>query len=934
MTKKNIHYSARSCLLFNALLVTILLFVQSWNWVNTAALFMGFVWIFIAITQEKKNPEDFTQERRFFPQASILLVLSFGLSWLPLENSVELFRNGMGISLVVSILMLTLASFGVYYSFTRKENWYSRLGMAGVILAIWYPFYVNAPRGTQGMVMFLALVAAIPLLNTVFPTIMQRNNLDEEEKTSTFTTEIETTKKRLKKSGSTDTSRLNTSLSETELNLLDQFKNLSAEEKQNLIAAYPALKEMFQEQEKATKTITESKAKKQFNPNRPRFVQHTVGNRLAGFLENTQDDEVVAILRAIIAHYGKNQDRTLLKEYFPKREFLTWLNFWPIEADYELLWAVGNVLTILPNPKAEKILRKHCRFLQDKIRNVGKESITIIADKSPEYQPALALGAILTAIGACLAMDKKYTNFSEDERLLERIAPLEERLEPLRKEVLDLNKKLKTLVERLYYQEGLSNYDIQYHPEFVEIDGPFQKLQAEISVLIKKRDALIEKLSGANYLLRIAKNGMDYTNYIRQYACMGLSFLLNSFLDKATKTEVQNTINSVKAESEEDVEVEKMVMNEDGDNLAGVGLLDFLKKMMPSVMGESVNGMSIYEVRLLPFSRVGEVVFVLKNTLKQFEKSKTNLSHAALFAVVEEICHLLPDAIDFFTAYPLKLMPKMVKKRLGFYREQGYHLQFWTRYIPPKDKPGNVIERYLEVLDYTQPNSLGLVVQLFQHRLLVIPILYHEYLHYTGIKNEAKVWLMEHLFLRYLIARHAPEDNLERQAYWAETVLLFAAIGDDLTLAFLNTDFTEPASIDALNSLITRLYGEQKTKIEAATYAQNTIDKEDKAILMNNALLRWDRHKPFPMLSEDKSQLEKENLKIILETKARQKNTMSHMEAKEIFEQKEVKAHLEAWTTFSKEVWDFDEMNEKLPTLFELIETWNGQDENLVVFKG
>ena len=189
--------------------------------------------------------------------------------------------------------------------------------------------------------------------------------------------------------------------------------------------------------------------------------------------------------------------------------------------------------------------------------------------------------------------------------------------------------------------------------------------------------------------------------------------------------------------------------------------------------------------------------------------------------------------------------------------------------------PGNVQYRYLEVIDYTKPNSMGMVYKLLFDDLLCIPILYHEYLHYKGRKNEAEVWLKEHYFLRDRILANAPKEDEQLAVYLDEIIARFTEVKDELTLSMLKTDFTQTEQLSTLNQLIMKQYGPQMNRFVAQQYAERMINQNNMNININNMFLRWDPLKRFPLLGKEGAIEEGMLVKEILTNRKMQKNTLT-----------------------------------------------------------
>jgi hypothetical protein len=154
-----------------------------------------------------------------------------------------------------------------------------------------------------------------------------------------------------------------------------------------------------------------------------------------------------------------------------------------------------------------------------------------------------------------------------------------------------------------------------------------------------------------------------------------------------------------------------------------------------------------FEIRLFKGITKIEFLEIFKKAIRFFNK---DVDLTIVKEVLEFLYIKMPELLIFLYKYSLKLIDRLLERKYGYYETKGYNLRYWTRYIPPKDV-GPVIKRYLEVIDYTQPNSIGISYDLFLEKHLILPVLFHEFLHYTGILNEAEVFIRESAYFNSLL---------------------------------------------------------------------------------------------------------------------------------------------------------------------------------------
>lgn len=585
---------------------------------------------------------------------------------------------------------------------------------------------------------------------------------------------------------------------------------------------------------------------------------------------------------------------------------------------------MGHCLSILPSVKALPTLKALFVELEnEKHKQTDEEAVS----SQENYFPDMAAATLLRAMGFCAARDASYLNFDKDQEILKEVDIIQGSMKSLQKEAREFYDARKKIIDRHLAQQLHPNA-LMYDPEFQNTEQELRAVIGELNALKAERDQAILHLSAGNFLTRAAYNERDYSAYVRQHAAVGLSQLLNhSFLEEAARKEIAETLRALRKTAEESRAEEGRGVPE----TEAASMEEHAKPRLPDEDGDP--RFSTYELRLMPGTKTGELNYLLHDALLQVAEDEQPLPPMDhLLETVKEICRCLPEAIRFLEKYPLKLMPFALRSRLAYYRETGYGLQLWTRYIPPRDVPGNVQFRYLEVLDYSQPNSMGMVYQLLFHPLLSVPVLYHEYQHYLGRKNEAEVWLREHYFLRRRIIERAPGHAQELAAYFNFVTSLFLSNRDFLTLSMLKTDFRDPGSLDCLNRVITLHYGPQMGQTAARQYAGKVIDRENFMLNLTNFTLNWDPQKRFPLLGQTGAEEEGKLAQKIISGRRMQKNTLLEDELAALIEEPEMRETEEAWQALLSRMEEIKSVFGAFPGLCQLLSEEN-REGDLLVYK-
>ena len=674
----------------------------------------------------------------------------------------------------------------------------------------------------------------------------------------------------------------------------------------------------------------------------PDFLRYQLVHLLPDYLENNNTARVVRVLRNTVGFFGQFGQLGLVQSLFPFQKVRAWyerflqneetesemeesdLYVAGKEENTQVHWAVANCYAILPDQAATSLLRNAFIKARDGLRKTkGKE----FSNRKALFYPEMIVGALLKALGHCASEMVTYTDFAGDRQVLEEIIPLDESITAMGNELNNYYKDRYDLLQRLMHIEHLTDEQIKNHPDYIAIQEKISPLELAINELVEARHGMEHRLSAAHFLMRVATNAQDYISYVRQHAYAGLSPLLHdSCLEKEAKDKIRDTMDAL--QKDPNVEEKEMELAEEGE-------VDLDAEKADRSDREYDPSFSIYELRLMPNSKKGEVNYIFFSALSLIANRDEVPNMPHLYGEIEELCLQMGGVIRFFEQFPLKIMPRPMRSRLAYFREIGYKLTHWTKYRPPKNVSGNVIYRYSEVEDYTQPNSMGIVFNMFSHKLLLIPVLFHEYQHYQDIKNEGDVWLREQYFLRHLIAKYAPQEQEQFNGYLKQVFALFSNIRDMLTLALLRTDFQQTDQLRAFNAFIVSHYGRQMKEPEAKEKANRQIQLENLHLYNINRSLTWDPIKQFPALDTPETVWQTRLIRDIVKTRKMQRNTITAAEVKSILNDPEINRYAQEWEEFTSQIHGVENLLHRLPSLVELM-SWRRMgmnDDDLLVFK-
>ncbi len=579
-------------------------------------------------------------------------------------------------------------------------------------------------------------------------------------------------------------------------------------------------------------------------------------------------------------------------------------------------------------------------------------------DEQLERDPMrlMAAQSLAVALGTCAALDPQMRILVRDE------AGRKQRHEALGHQIDQRNR----LVAKY-------NQLIAQHHAGKDVIDALRKQQDEIGEHDQKiqraREALRTELTPAALLLHTLSDAQAFPLEVRQGAAWGLHRILEEgALEGESRERVRERLAAVLHDQELNesalrdriaaqlpegdprirellVAAERYGDDRDAEELAAK--VHRLAPEVPTLTKEIRDGVETSSqsrgqgefgermLRILPGARLLELEGALRRGLRwmvELVEGRTGGDPALeenLLRTASLVGQELPDVMDFLSRYPLRLMTLHRHRQiLGQYSRDKVHIQFWTRYTPPRwfrganpSELGEVHRRYLDLDDRSTPNAMGLYYRLFEHPALVLPVLYHEFMHYGGpegdparaIENETEVLLREVLFARHLLARLAPAEDAGLPAYEAE---LAAAIRHTELLGLaqqLFFDFEDDGNLNAINDQIAETYGEG---LDAAT-AMATVEKRiaywNRTIELENQIDEakrfWCPEVDWPRLGTRETRDLTEHLRAVLSRALQQNHRLDFKRRDQVLSEPVCRRHRDDWSTYRRRPDAFAELS-------------------------
>jgi hypothetical protein len=465
------------------------------------------------------------------------------------------------------------------------------------------------------------------------------------------------------------------------------------------------------------------------------------------------------------------------------------------------------------------------RELAQVLRPVLQLNETVLLEQRDErYRLEKAAACMLSALGAGAA--RAAAPLDEDEA---RVAGARARADEAARGLagmLAAHRGLLASRDDPFGEHAWDGDDGSEHPSWAARD-PFRGLSiglsaAQIQGLRGRHDQfssdLWSRMSPVSLLLQVAEGDQAFATFVRQGAIQGLACVAQRpELSEAGRERIRDRVTAV-------------------------------------LQAGGAAPIRTWEVRLPEDGCLAEAALALHAGLSWMADNVAGGAPPAvphLLDTVRQIRAHVPDAVRFLQRCPLRLMTLADRLVLGECEVQGYQVLAKTRFTPPAGT-GPVRSREVLVEDLTEPNRMGVALQLFQHPLLLLPTLYHEALHAEGLVNEAEVHLREALFLRALLAQHAPRDDAGLPAWERRVSEILSSAGRRAMTELVLLDWERPAAIDLLNGYVQRVYGPRLNGEQAALAAEAEVDRVDGMLARANTspeVLSWCPEMPFPLLA-------------------------------------------------------------------------------------
>jgi hypothetical protein len=543
-------------------------------------------------------------------------------------------------------------------------------------------------------------------------------------------------------------------------------------------------------------------------------------------------------------------------------ELLTILSLIEIQMKQATLRQIADALPELSDngvARAAKLLRRYpsanwVPALKDVWLSI-EESVRINHDQpmNDDLDPFLdaATNEVAASLGACAACDKHYKSFAKDEAT-KGVATIE---------------KLNQMIEEYnglvtqYKKQSLGQWVGEHIPKATLLER-MKSLKNQIEELNNQLEQLHDNLSPGYLLWVTLRNSHVYPMTVRRGAAWGLNLLCNTgHLDEETTARVFEAIRECVEGDERNRFCERSIRLLPGRGAIEMAqtLQDGLQWMTGLVEKRNGEGESTLLISTSASMKIRNELN-REPYLVQSQQFETMRQYDEISQIVALMCEIMPGALDFLRKYPLRLMPLDAHKQiLGYFLESGCNLIYWTRYTPPKNI-GKVHNRYLTIDDRSTPNSMGIYYKLFRHPVLVLPVIYHEFMHYGGpagdpdqsIANETEVLLREIIFARYLIARLAPEDDQQIPAF-EESLVREIKQANLQSLQFqLAYDFRDNLMLKSMNEQIIKIYGDPLSESEIADrFAQQILmDNLNIEIMNHTEINEWYEDIIWPRLND------------------------------------------------------------------------------------
>jgi len=601
----------------------------------------------------------------------------------------------------------------------------------------------------------------------------------------------------------------------------------------------------------------------------------------------------------------------------------------------------ARLLARFPSTDWIEFLHQAWIYMDDLVRR-EHQSDQFVEDS----QILIAADSIAFALGICASLDKNMRYLENETSELKKHR---KNLQKLINNHGSLREKHNLLIEQ--YNQGM--------PVVEQIKILKVKISESQETIDDQHRALREKETPVALLLRAVTDAQSYPKDVRQSAALGLNTIFKaSVLEKTAQilvrkalysalgkefdeTLVRNRILAVLPDNDKRVPdllaaAEQYAATYDRDELTYT--INRLAPEFQSLVEEIIAGVEKSKessgrdefqervVRLLPDEMLLEFVEELRSGLRwmvELVEGQSDIDRTLednLIPIAVYIRKELQGMMDFMSKYPLRLMTlDRHKNILGFYSCEKVSLEYWTRYSPPSwfrganpAEVGEVHKRYINLDDRSRPNAMGIYYRLFEHPLLALPVIYHEFLHYGGTKgdpeqgipNEMEVKLREILYARHLMTRLAPardEDLHKFEDILADVIERNRIIG---LAHMLLVQFDDDETFDSINREIENTYGPGLDEDTAITKVKEVINKQNNQIYLLNMTdeqkRAWCPEIDWPSLNTPETQPLTDRFREILLASYMQDPRLNHEQRDHVLAEQVSRTFITEWIEYQR----------------------------------
>jgi hypothetical protein len=480
-------------------------------------------------------------------------------------------------------------------------------------------------------------------------------------------------------------------------------------------------------------------------------------------------------------------------------------------------------------------LRRTWLALDDRVRRAFHEAAdeAVRIDRGLSSHLEMGSAAVLAALGACAACDPHPRSFAQDEQVSQGL--------------LAAIDQYNRLVE---YHNGLVSL---YRSRAAGADGHLTSVDRDLSAAIRgardeiaARSRTIDQLrlhrgrhSAGLLLWSVLRETQAYPTGVRQGAAWGLHFLCRAgHLEAATRERVWGALrDAVQGDDNRDFRERRVQL------LPGQGLGELAAAIQDGLQWVADLAEGDYHQAPAHPDQGAPMAGAAAPAACERRAAEDVPPLEDLEQTLGLLCERMPEALRFLTHYPLRLMLLEDHRHvLGMYIQDGCSLSLWTHYTGAHFS-GPVHQRSLCLVDRSTPNAMGIYHRLFRHPLLLLPVLYHEHLHYggpdgdpeQGIQNEAEVLVREIVFARGLIAWLAERGPNEDLAAFEQKLVRHAQdLGVQGLLFGWLCDFDSDEELERLNAEIRAAYGDRLSDVEAERRVQDYFLEQNIEIQLAN----------------------------------------------------------------------------------------------------